>query len=397
MTELEKAPLNSLLDWLLYGYIISLPIQIGTSSGIRLAPSDVFLLSILIIGLGKLKLRRKIVSGWHYSLLILFMVGSAIALFRNGELSSYALLQKDIGLFTLMLTYIVFTTAVDHWEKLKRLLTIFLWSIVIQNCLAMVLYISGIQWAWFNQFSRLSGMLLDPNAYGGLLIVAFAVHISTFFQGRALIRGFWGVFSLLTLAIGIIFTFSRSAWIGLFFLLIVITSIRPAYLLRIIIGFVLAVASILIVKGREFFEVILFMANRPSQIRARIEILEQALHMFQQSPIVGIGLGTFYQTNGIIIHNTPMWFLTEFGLIGFMIFLGFSSWFVVRAFILFRHGEESKKPLILGLLLAHIAMLGLSLGIEALYQRHWWLMMSMIAVAPMLVDDRTHERNGYKI
>ncbi len=394
MTEIEMAKSNKLIDWLLFGYVICLPIQVGTISGIRLAPSDLFLLLILFIGLGKLKLRRIVFSEWHYALLFLFMFGSAIALLWNGELSTYALLQKDIGLLVLMATYIVFTTAVDRWEKLVRLLTIFIWSIVIQNCLAMVLFVAGIQWAWFNQYSRLSGMLLDPNAYGGLLVVAFALHMTTYFQNRPLIKGFWGVFSLLTLAIGILFTFSRSAWIGILFLLLVISCIRPSYIPRIMIGFVLAVVSILILKGRDYIEVILFMANRPSQINARIDILEQALLMFQQSPIYGIGLGTFYKTNGIIIHNTPMWFLTEFGLIGFMIFLGFSLWFIIRAFTLFRCGEVSKKPLILGLLLAHIAMLGLSLGIEALYQRHWWFMMSMIAVAPMLIEYRTDERIG---
>ena len=33
----------------------------------------------------------------------------------------------------------------------------------------------------------------------------------------------------------------------------------------------------------------------------------------------------------------------------------------------------------LALLLAHTAMFGLAMGIEAFYQRHWWLVLGLIA------------------
>jgi hypothetical protein len=37
--------------------------------------------------------------------------------------------------------------------------------------------------------------------------------------------------------------------------------------------------------------------------------------------------------------------------------------------------------LVLGLMAAHVGMLGLSLGIEALYQRHWWMVMAFLGSA----------------
>lgn len=393
MADIVKDERNILLEWLLFGYLICLPIQVGTSSGIRIAPSDVFILLFLLLGINKLKIRRIVLSDWHYALLLLFLVGSFVVLLRHGELTSYAFLQKDIGLLILIITYIVFTSMVDQWKKVERLLTLFIWSVFIQNVFAIVLYITGTQWIWFNQYSRLSGMLYDPNAYGGLLVVAFAIHMTTYFQGRPLIKGFWGVFSLCTFAIGIILTFSRSAWIGLSFLLIVITSIRPSFIPRILIGFGLALASILLIKGKDYFDILLYMAKRPSEINSRVEILDQALLMFQQSPIFGVGIGMYSKETEIIIHNTPMWFLTEFGLVGFLIFLGFILWFIVRGFTVMRYGEGANQPIILGLLLAHIAMLGLSLGIEALYQRHWWFIMSMIAVAPILSKSTSYRGN----
>jgi hypothetical protein len=37
------------------------------------------------------------------------------------------------------------------------------------------------------------------------------------------------------------------------------------------------------------------------------------------------------------------------------------------------------KPAILALMCAHAGMFGVSTGIEALYQRHWWLAMALLA------------------
>ena len=54
----------------------------------------------------------------------------------------------------------------------------------------------------------------------------------------------------------------------------------------------------------------------------------------------------------------------------------------------FALAERTNKPLILGLILAHVVMLGFSLGIEALYQRHWWLVMALIGSGYVLVKQQ---------
>lgn len=369
------------MDWLLLGYLICLPIQIETPIGLRFAPSDLFIMLYLVFGLGKLRIRRDAFSVWHYALLMIFMLGSYMAILWDGELTQYAILQKIIGLFLLILTYIVFTSAITSWEKVDSFLKAFLWSIVVQNCFAMILYIFGIKLAWFNEYDRLSGMLIDPNAYGGLLVVAFALLLSSYFQDRPLIKGVWGILSLFTLTMGILLSFSRSAWIGLFMTILVVTVLRPSYFLRIFVGFLIALLSLLLLKGKQYIDVMIYMAKRPSEINSRINLLDQAFLMFEKSPIFGTGLGTYHNEYQFIIHNTPIWFLTEFGLIGLVVFLGFTCWFFVKGIAFYRYGEQSRQSLIIGLLLAHLAMLGLSLGIEALYQRHWWFIMSIIAIA----------------
>lgn len=368
------------IGYLLVGYIIFLPIQVQTGIGFRFAPSDICLTLILLFGISKLKLRATAWSMFHFGIVLTFAIGTYVALINNGYLSRYAIIQKDIGLITLFLGYVVFTTYVDSWTKLRKIMQIFLVSVVVQNFFALAVYVSGVEVAWMNNFyPRLSGMLVDPNAYGGLLVVAFAFHVVTCYEKRPLVSGLWGVLTTITLAGGIILSFSRSAWIGMVFVLLVVLIVRPLYAWRMLLALIGSLALILMYFGRNGFDVLLNMASRPSQIESRMDILYDAVGMFAEKPWFGVGLGTFSEQENIIVHNTPAWFSTEFGLFGGVILLGFMGWFVIKALFVYRKVSPTEKPLILGLLLAHVAMFGVSLGIEALYQRHWWLVFALIA------------------
>ena len=48
----------------------------------------------------------------------------------------------------------------------------------------------------------------------------------------------------------------------------------------------------------------------------------------------------------------------------------------------------------LALLLAHMAMFGLAMGIEALYQRHWWLIVALIGSGYSLTCRNTGDRRA---
>ena len=48
-------------------------------------------------------------------------------------------------------------------------------------------------------------------------------------------------------------------------------------------------------------------------------------------------------------------------------------------------------PLALALMLAHTAMFGLAMGIEAFYQRHWWLVFGLIASSYSLTLNRLNQ------
>ncbi|MFK7692008.1 O-antigen ligase family protein [Paenibacillus sp. HJGM_3] len=368
------------------GYIVCLPMQFDFGGAFRFAPSDMFLLIGLLAAGLRLKLDRRQFSSWHWGMLLIFVSASGVSIVWNGFLPRYALLQKDVGFLLLLLTYILLIHVTDTWERLYRLLRVFLLSVVWLNAVALFAFFSGVRIPFMVMDGRLAGMLIDPNAYGGLLVTAFAVHILTSGGPVRLLRGWMGLFATVTLSGGILMTFSRSSWIGLALVLMALTVTKPKQLIRIGASFVVAFAALLLYKGTAYLDVFGSMASRPSQIQSRLDIISKAYEWIAQSPLIGIGLGTYNHELRIIIHNTPMWFMTEFGLIGFLIYGGFMLWYFLVGIRSYRAAEPTHRPVILAFLLAHAAMIGLSMGIEALYQRYWWFMMAMNAACIHLTD-----------
>lgn len=371
------------VGWLLTLYVLFLPVQIKTESGLRIAPSDLFLICFVLLRIRHLRLVLRAWGPWHFGLVFAFGYATLVAAFVSGHVSSYALIQKDLGLVLLLLTYLVITSIARDMDTIRGILKSLIVGVTIHNAIALAFFIAyqmtGFFVSWMNYTSRLSGMLVDPNAYGGLLTSVFAAHVMIRQSQKPFFARWINIFTTLSLGLGILLTYSRSAWIGLAVVVATSGIIRPKVALRIWATLGLVFLGALAIFGRSYLSSMVLMAARPSQIEARMDYIWQAVDMVSANPILGIGLGRFYESVGKIIHNTPVWFLTEFGLVGLVVFVGFSLWFLVRAYRTFRRIDPSDRPLLLGLAMAHLSTLGLSLGIEALYQRHWWVFMALIA------------------
>lgn len=378
--------MRNLFLFAVMGYIICLPAQIDFGGAFRIAPSDLFLMLGLFAAGFHLKLDPRQFSSWHWGMLFIFVLASFVSIWRNGFITQYALLQKDFGFILLLLTYIMLVQAVDSWDRLYKMLRAFLISVLIFNSVALFDFFSGVKVPFMVQDGRLSGMLIDPNAYGGLLVTAFAIHIMTSGNGVKLLRGWVSTLATITLAGGIIMTFSRSSWIGLFLVLLTLLLTNPSRLIKIGMGFSVAFGVLLLYKGTAYLDVLGNMASRPSQIQSRLDIIGKAVEWIAQSPLLGIGLGSYNYELRIIIHNTPIWFMTEFGLLGLIVYGGFMIWFFIVGLRSYRAADKENRPIIMALLLSHAAMIGLSMGIEALFQRYWWFMMAMNAACIRLTN-----------
>lgn len=385
-TKQQSAPSASLgLEAILVvSYAALLPYQVELAPDFRLAPADLcVLLAVFPLGV-RLRYRTKAWSFWHLGILLTFCLGSFITASTYGELSRYLLINKDVGLLLLFGTYLVVTSSVSDWRQLRLVLQAFIGSVVLQNLVGIVL----LPVAYFSGFvtfltpyggTRLAGLLVDPNAYGGLLVLTLLLCETTARDPWPLVGKKWLAFCRITLGLGILFTFSRTAWISLALALCCLLLTETGKAIRMMLAGAVAVGLLALFAADRFIVFLKEMATRPEAGPGRVELMEKALIHFAEHPFLGGGLGNYIATEGTIVHNTPLWFLSDFGLFGMVMFAGFMGWFFFKA----RHARRLALPndrnVVLALLIGHVAMLVLGMGIEAFYQRHWWLVLALIA------------------
>lgn len=384
----------SILKLLLSGYVILLPYQFQTGDGINFAPADCFLLLLVVLATGQLKYRRAVWSIWHFAITMTFTIGSLVAALRFGVISRYELVNKDAGLLLPFLSYAAVTSWIVDWRDLRYLMRLFTLSVVIQNAVMVTFFLASYFLGVSNPFARygglrLSGMLLDPNAYGGLLVMTLVLIEGSAQGSEPLLQKTTLLFSRATLLLGILFTFSRSAWSALGLAMLLFAAVRPRRVARLLLFGLLSAPCILLLLGRRFVPIFEAMASRPKQVQGRFDLIHDALAAFLRHPILGGGIGSFRLGEGEIAHNSAMWFLADFGVVGLTVLVGFLGWFFWKGWLAYRSAPSSEKPLALASLLAHSAMFGLAMGIEAFYQRHWWLALAMVASSYSLTLRRT--------
>lgn len=375
--------------WLLCGYLLFLAIQVnvGGATNVRFAPSDVFLgiyLLMVVAGSVRLRIFPDAWTPWQLAFGAVIILGNLVSVLNIGRLSTYTLVNKDIGLITLFLSYMFFSSVALDLERVRWILKMLVYGIVANNLIALAAFagyrIIGLTVSALHSDSpRLSGMLPDSNQYSSLLGMALLILLVTSMGPRPLVSRAFAVLAVLSLAMGIVLAYSRSGVIGLILGLAVIVPFRPKVVGAVAGAALLGFGAIVLVLGVDYIQTATALALRPDQVQVRMHIIDTALPMFAESPIFGIGLGVFaerYVQN--IIHNTPVWILTEFGLLGLVVFAGLFGNFVLRAWRVYRTTGPETQSVILALVAVHFQMLGVSMGVEAFYQRHWWLVMALI-------------------
>jgi hypothetical protein len=388
-----------LLMTLLTGYVMLLPFQFQIGAKFNFAPADCLLMLAIVLAAGQLKYRKEVWTAWHFGIALTFVAGALVTAQRIGTLDRYELLNKGAGLLLPFLSYAAITSAIEEWKDVRHLLRAFTASVVIQNIVTSGYFLAAYFYGLPDPFARygglrLSGLLLDPNAYGGLLVAALVIVEGGSWGPDPLFRhtALWA--SRLTLGLGLLFTFSRSAWSALGLALLLLCVIRIWIAGRLVLAGLIGAPCLLLLMGPRFVQVFEVMASRPKQVQGRFDLIHDALAAFVRHPFVGGGLGSFRLGEGEIAHNTAMWFLADFGIVGLTVFLGFLGYFFLKGWFAYRFAPAREQPIALALLLAHTAMVGLAMGIEAFYQRHWWMVMGLIASGYSLAVRRVNHSPG---
>lgn len=367
---------------LLVAYVFLLPVQVPLGSD-RFAPADLFLLAYVALWFPRVRHVPRGWSVWHGALVALFGTGLAVALLRDGTVSGYALVQKAIGLLFLLVGYAVLLDHCSDESRARQLLRWFVVGVVLHAAVAIAVYVlqvAGVVSTTLINFdnARVAGLLVDPNAFGGLLVVALVLHLWTARSAAPLWHWRRGrVTAGLVLLLALALTFSRSAWIAFVLALLVALLTKGRRGVHALPAYYPAGLFVGILALLSWRPGLLALAVRSDQVTGRVAILREAFVEIEQTPFFGIGLGTYVREHGVIVHNTTAWFLTEFGLVGLVVFIGFIGWYLRRLWAAAHAGPAPDRSLAFAVMLAQVGMLGLSVGIEAFYQRHWWLLFAV--------------------
>ncbi len=362
-----------------------LPVQLDTvaSLGFRFAPVDVGLAALLLgIALRKAAARRlrpvttlPLIVG--AALLGWFALTLPHTYVTLGALPQTILVNKILGLALLLASYWAVLETSDSVPTVARLARWFVLTGSLWNLVGLAGY---ALWTWGGianptvyGATRLCGFLVDPNAYGGFLASVWVAQAALTVTGRRSKRTPLEFLNLGLLLLGTYLTYSRSAWlaaiVGTGVLLLVVRRHERRVLAAVGVLVALELAVLIpLTRGPA-------AATLTREVTSRVEVVAQASRSFIHSPIWGAGIGvsgTLPQSGGLIVHSTYFWLLADCGIVGLFIFL----WIVLAARRQFLAVDRAPSPDVhacaVALGAALVAWLGFMIGIEGLYQRHFW-------------------------
>ncbi|MEM3432967.1 MAG: O-antigen ligase family protein [Candidatus Methanomethyliaceae archaeon] len=366
-------------------WILLLPVQLETTRalGFRVAPGDAVLAAmavLLIVAKGPITLlralRKRPAVALATALAIWFCLTLPVAAHALGSIPRYALVNKIIGLGGLILilaTFSILVNSMEHVDWATRWYVRFgsVWNAL--GLLAWVAYaVSKIHTPFVFGLGRLSGLLIDPNAYGGFLVTVFLLQLMAVNSTREP----WGkrvrVWNSLLLLAGIFLTISRSAAIALcagsLFAWFECRGKNKRMFRFLLLAALVTVGLIwtqplwhLQRNAAEITEELVEASVRIQNLSWRLSMMVSALKAFARSPLWGIGLGVFpslEDSQGLIIHNTFLWLLAETGIVSLLIF----GLFLMAIWLAYRKARKLGGDMAAGLAATVTAWLGLMIG-----------------------------------
>jgi len=214
---------------------------------------------------------------------------------------------------------------------------------------------------------------LGPNEIAAFLnqytIILLGIY---FFMRRSLLK--WGLLWLIYLnTTGILFLFSRAAYIGLAVGMFFLFLMKARKFLLPLVLVLLFWQAVLPVKVIERIEMTTNKYNElDTSSQKRLTMWAQGMELFNENPLLGIGYGGFQQMSFELgdTHNIYVKILAEQGIIGMLLFALLLITFFTQGIRLFRYGEDDMaKGLGLGFAVSIIV-----LAINNIFGNRWTYM-----------------------
>jgi O-antigen ligase len=250
-------------------------------------------------------------------------------------------------------------------------------------CLALFAPLPGRE--AFVDGPRAQGLFKDPNVFGPFLVPAALILMEEIVAPRLLrLRTVTKLLLLSAVTLGVLFSFSRAAWlnlaVGAAVLLVILTLRRGGGRRAMTLFVVLLLAAAAAFAAVSATSTVGFLQQRASfQIYdvQRFGAQVSGIDLAAQYPL-GIGPGQFERVSDVSAHSTYVRALAEEGVLGVLVVLGLmllTLGFAARSAAL---GRDTYGIGSAALLAAWCGVLANSLFIDTLHWRHLWLLAALI-------------------
>lgn len=389
-----------------------LSLRVGSSDLLLPVLCLIFLREWFRLGRPALTWRLPHLHTWLFLLTVWLLVSLVVGYVHIGAWDRWALFNKMVGWFILLAYFLV-----GGWVVYSRNSgepRVFLKAYLIAGWAISVYCIVIYTLSWHDVIpvdygGRFQGFSDNSNAFGCIVAVMLALQLPYMANGRLFSPWVHRV-GFAVAALALVFAGSRSAFLGLACAVPVLLATRQVNLRETLWGFGIggAIVSVLLyaplaiqdnvaadtkaVAKKEFY-VLRGYQLQDSGVLTRLQVSQDAIRLWRQSPMIGVGLGRFYWEerrvgHTLVIHTTLLWLLTETGVIGMMLFLSF---FLVCAGAIVRPWRwGTHDPFQMGMLAVLIVVAGASVGTEMMYQRHVWFLLGC-ALAFQVAIERAKE------
>ena len=354
------------------------------------APPDLVLICIIFIALvtGRFNIDR-------IPMAVLSTVGVFISL---NLLTMIQAVNPQQAVFFLSITLYVavfslwLSTYVNSTRRAHLILSAYLIAATISTLLGLGALFGVIPGQDIFVFSgdRARALFKDPNVFGPFLVPAILMLLEDLLNPRLLRIGrAFGYLVLVTLVLGVIFSFSRAAWlnlgVGMVVLLAVMTLTRggsqqAARLIAILV--IAGAASLITLSATGYAGFLDERASVQSYDTERFGAQKFGVEYAEQHPL-GAGPGQFDELSPVSAHSIYIRALTELGVLGLASLIAIA---LVTLVLAGRNAALGRSTYGIGsaaLLASWCGVLANSAFVDTLHWRHLWMVAGLIWAGSM--------------
>jgi O-antigen ligase len=377
-----------------YEHAVALGIALLGVVVVEPAPPDAVFGAVIAVAIvtGRFRLDRMPLSVLALSTIFIALnLASAVDAIDPAVAARFMLITIYLVVFAVWITGYV-----NGADRGRQVLVWYLFAAASSALLASAsLFVSFPGSESMNDGFRARGLFEDPNVYGPFLVPAALILLEETITPRLLrMRAVTKLLLLGLLAVGLLFSFSRGAWLnfglGVIFMLVVLSLRRGGGRRATLVLVLLCALGVSALGAASLTGQLDFLqerAQRQSYDVERFAAQRKGLE-YGREHLLGIGPGQFEVREVTVSHNSYVRAMAEQGFLGLLTIVALFGTTLVVAIRSAALGRSSGGIGSAALLAAWVGLVVESFFVDTLHWRHLWLVAGLIWVASRLPPDQ---------